>query len=892
MRSARDEARAVDRLRIAAGSAVALLLVACTGESALQFDPGFGPGTPLVAGVARYEDRDLDGAPGAPDVLVVPFTTGVVLRGASVLDFALPVVGDSFGTGATLTQGPAANEVTIVLGDGASLKTRQVYDPATADLHAASGIDLQAVLAPDAIENPVDGSDAAASSPIDVAPGFVDSGQRLGNDPTRAVALGDLDGDGDLDQVEGNFGRPSRAWLNDGSGIYPAAAARELGTSSTRALLLLDVDGDADLDLLVGNAAPEADELWRNDGAGALELAQVFGACDTWAFAAADLDGDGDPDLVAADGEAPNVVWENREGLFFFREELSDESTCPGSDTVSAGCPTRDVALADLDRDGELDLVEGNWEELDLVRLGEDGSFQEPVPIGLERGATSSLALGDLDLDGDADLVTGDGRAADRVWINAGGSVADSGQRLGREATADVALADVDQDGALDLVAAVRGRGNRFWLNDRTGRFVDSRQSLGTARTASLVLGDVDGDGDVDLVAGNENGANAIWLQSLAGTWGAATLVPALPSPFDPGGSRGIAAADLDLDDDVDLVLARGLAGGEVWHGDGDGNFALVQLLSPDIDSRAIAVGDIDGDGLPELIESQAGDTTAASPKPDRIWLADGTGTFVLGEDVTLDNDYDPRVVALVDVDSDGDLDYVLTDEPGTRPQCPNCGTRVLTNAGGEFTDTGQNLNGGDTTPPGVRALAVGDVDANGLPDLFQTGAPFATNGGQVWLNGVGANGAGTFSEGQTIVSLAGEAAFGLALGDLDGDGDLDLVSTDADGGGNHVWLNVDGTGSFVESTQRLADTSESAFGSVVLTDLERDGDLDVVAGGSSQLHAVFANHGAALFGPAAAVESSGSGAFGLAAADFDRDGDVDVVAALVAGAAEVWLNR
>src|SRR5262245_32859690 len=328
MRSATDD-RASDRLRIAASSAVVLLLGACSQESVLQFEPGPEPGVPMVEGLARYEDRDHDGTPGAGDVLVVPFSTNVVLRGASVLDFALPVSGDSFGTSASLTQGPAANELTILLGDGASLKTRQAFDPDSADVHAASGIDLQAVLAPDAIENPVDGLDAQASAPIDVVPGFVDSGQRLGNDPTRAVVLADLDGDGDLDLVEGNFGRPSRTWFNDGSGSYPATAARELDTGSTRALLLIDADGDADLDLLVGNAAPEADELWRNDGVGSLALVQLFGTCDTWAFAAADLDGDGDPDLVAADGSAPNVVWENRDGLYFFREELSDASTCP-----------------------------------------------------------------------------------------------------------------------------------------------------------------------------------------------------------------------------------------------------------------------------------------------------------------------------------------------------------------------------------------------------------------------------------------------------------------------------------------------------------------------------------------------------------------------------------
>ena len=885
------------RHRLVAGTAVVLLSGACSRESALQFDPSV-PGVPNVAGVARYEDRDLDGAPGAGDVLVVPFSTRVVLRGASALDFVLPAGDDFLGVDATLAHGPDANELTITLGDGASLKTRQAFDQLTADLHPASGIDLQPALAPDAIENPVDGSDAQASAPIDIAPGFVDSRQRLGNDPTHAVALGDLDGDRDLDLVEGNFGRPSRVWLNDGSGSYPAAAARELGTGSARALLLLDVDGDADLDLLVGNAAPEADELWRNDGTGALELRQVFGAWDTWAFAAGDLDGDGDPDLIVADGQAPNVVWENRDGLFFFREEPSDESTCPGSEFVPPGCPTRDVALADLDRNGELDLVEGNWDELDLVRFSDQGSFQDPLPIGLERGATSSLALGDLDLDGDTDLVTGDGRAADRVWLNAGGSLADSGQRLGgREVTSDVALADVDQDGALDLVAAVRGGGNRLWLNDRAGTFVDSRQSLGTARTAALALGDVDRDGDVDLVAGNEDGPNTIWLQSLAGTWGAAALVPALPSFFQSGSGNvndhmGIAVADLDLDHDVDVVLASGPAGSTVWHNDGAGDFTPtpVQSLSPAADS-AIAVGDIDGDGVPDLIESRR----EAPGSPDRIWLGDGTGRFELGSDEipTSNPNRKPIAVALVDVDADGDLDYVLTDGPGG--QCTGCAMEVFTNEAGTFT-RGQDFR--DTSPEGVQALAIGDVDGNGLPDLVQVRPrPLETDPppkALVWLNGVEPNPAGTFSEEESleILDLAGGRAHGLALGDLDGDGDLDLVSTESNQTGNRVWLNTNGTGLF-ELSQKLTDAHETDFRAVVVVDLDGDRDLDVVTGGFGSTHSWFLNEGSGTFEPGGmSALGSGSNAQALAAADFDRDGDTDVLMALLNGRAEVWFNR
>ncbi|NOT29184.1 MAG: VCBS repeat-containing protein [Planctomycetes bacterium] len=517
------------------------------------------------------------------------------------------------------------------------------------------------------------------------------------------------------------------------------------------------------------------------------------------------------------------------------------------------------------------------------MRLNEDGSFGEPTSIGLERGATSSVALGDLDLDGDPDLVTGDGRDADRVWINVGGSFADSGQRLGRGATSDVLLADIDQDGALDLVTAGRGGGNRFWLNDRAGTFVDSRQLLGTAVTAALALGDVDGDGDLDFVAGNEDGANQVWLQSLAGAWGSTTLVPSqLPATPSSSENREIATVDLDRDGDVDLVLAGGASGGSsVWRGDGSGLFTLVQGLSPAVNSNAIAVGDMDGDGDADLVESLNKNNPPA-PLDDRVWLNDGTGLFVLSTELKFTNSHSPLDVALVDLDANGELDYVYTDATGSR------GMAVWLSHEGEFTDSGQSLGSGNT-----KALAIGDVDSNGLVDFVESfeNLIFARRG-RILLNGIAGKPAGFFSDGQSLELSQSAQALGLALGDLDDDGDLDLVSTDKDGGGSHAWFNQDGTGNFEEGQQRLADPQETAFQTVALADLDGDGALDVVTGGSGSRHASFRNEGDGTFALGIAVDSSGSDARGCAAADVDRDGDVDILMALFSGAAEVWFNR
>ncbi|HKB16745.1 MAG TPA: FG-GAP-like repeat-containing protein, partial [Planctomycetota bacterium] len=88
-------------------------------------------------------------------------------------------------------------------------------------------------------------------------------------DPSSAVALGDVDGDGDLDVVVGNKGTPDRLYRNDGSGVLtPASGALPAIVNNTRALGLGDLDGDGDLDLLIGNDGIQ-DRLYLNNGAGA-----------------------------------------------------------------------------------------------------------------------------------------------------------------------------------------------------------------------------------------------------------------------------------------------------------------------------------------------------------------------------------------------------------------------------------------------------------------------------------------------------------------------------------------------------------------------------------------------------------------------------------------------
>jgi len=149
----------------------------------------------------------------------------------------------------------------------------------------------------------------------------MDSGQRLGDFGSQAVALGDLDGGGALDALVGNSSslrdalgttsrdEPNTVWLNDGAGHF-TDSGQALGNSHTRYAALGDLDGDGDLDALTDSE--RGGQVWLNDGLGNFTSSrQDLSHASDCASAIGDVDGDGDLDIVAGCLERTTRVWLN-----------------------------------------------------------------------------------------------------------------------------------------------------------------------------------------------------------------------------------------------------------------------------------------------------------------------------------------------------------------------------------------------------------------------------------------------------------------------------------------------------------------------------------------------------------------------------------------------------
>jgi hypothetical protein len=663
------------------------------------------------------------------------------------------------------------------------------------------------------------------------------------------AASADLDGDGDLDIIRAEGPQTPRLelFIQDPPGVFSPGQSGLMtnGTSAPKALATADLNGDGDIDIVSADGFSDTLTLFYQvlefqfGSSTVFEISErppLVTGRDPRSLATADLDGDGDIDIVAADGlnftdGSLSLFFQDPPDPLFPSEPVFRKSSKPPLLRGKSGDFTFGrvhlVATADLDGDGDIDIVSASDDDDSLTLF-----FQDPPDSTFPSEPNFSQGVV---------LSTGNHPRA-------------------------IATADLDGDGDVDIVTAdLESDTLSVFFQDPPGNFpMAASKTMAVQDPTYVATGDLDGDGDLDIVSSSN------------------LLFQVAPGAFETsiGVFRPIAPpADLDGDGDLDIVEAGAL----FFQGARDVFTDSANLFVPiNNQPECVTIADLDGDGDND-VASLSG---LFSPGMLQLLFQGQAGVYNTGANHVLPSSGNTgaRTVATADLNGDGDIDIVAgyadsNVEDGMLalffqgpPDLANGSTEPV------FTSVTSPLSTGPSG--GVYSVATADLDGDGDLDIVSTGAglffdgtgPFSIPGLTVFLQG---SSPGVFSPGGTFLQMGFSSdPRSVATADFNGDGEIDIVGLDAASNPNSLSLFIQDSQGFPMVASQTLIPQDGAM-NVAAADLDRDGDIDIVSGGTLFIQKPLNGGTNPEF-----EQGQSMNAFNefQTTADFDNDGDIDIL--------------
>ena len=695
-----------------------------------------------------------------------------------------------------------------------------------------------------------------------------------GTTPINEV-IGDIDGDGKPDMVVVNDGANTVSVLRNtatngsiGSGSFAIKVDFTTG-SGPRTVAIGDIDGDGKPDLVVTNYTSNTISVLRNTStSGTISFAtKVDFTTNTSAFGVAigDIDGDGKLDLAVSNYGSSNVsVYRNL-------SSIGNISFATHIDFATGSYPVN-LAIGDIDGDGipDISVVNAGSSTVSVLRnLSVIGTVNFATHVDFATGTTpNGLAIGDLDGDGIPDVaVSNYGANTVSVLRNTSTSGTVSFATHVDLATGTgplfVTIGDISGDGKPDLVVANPGANTVSVLRSvassgsiTTGSFATHVDFLTGSSPYTVTVGDLDGDGLPDMVVTNVGDNTVSVLHQIVPVY-PPTITVVNPSSATVGSTVTITGTNFNTTSANNIVFFGAtqatvtaatatqltvtvpagatyapiteLNSGTNMSCFGISNFnpiyspAKTNITSTDFATkvdliagsgpRTVAIGDLDGDGKPDLVEVNSNTTTISVFRNITSAGTLTSGSFAAKVDFTVGSG--PVAVIVGDIDGDGKPDLIVTNGSSNT-------VSVLRN-----TSTSGTISFATkvdfTTSTGTFAVAIGDLDGDGKLDLAVSNN--SVNNVSILRN---TSTIGNISFATHIDFATGTGPLYLAIEDIDGDGMPDISVTNANSNTVSVLRNLSTIGTINFGTH-----SDFATGSVPISlavgDLDGDGHPDIV---------------------------------------------------------------
>ncbi|MED5461572.1 MAG: FG-GAP-like repeat-containing protein, partial [Pseudomonadota bacterium] len=337
-------------------------------------------------------------------------------------------------------------------------------------------------------------------------------------------------GDGDLDIVSASMNDDTIAWYENDGSANPSWTAADIATSADFAthVYVADMDGDGDLDIVSASHYDDTIAWYENNGAAdptwaAADIAtSADGAHDVHV---ADMDGDGDLDIISASVHDDTIAWYENDG--------AANPSWAAADIATSADGAFGVHVADMDGDGDLDIVSASVND-DTIAWYESNAADVNLTTDAKAGVDYTASSGTLT------FAAGETSKTFTVPV----------------------LADMDAENNETATLTLSGASNAS-ISDATGTLtitdddsiVFTAADIATSADGAwdVYVADLDGDGDLDIVAASMNDNTSAWYENDGAanpSWTAADIATSARSAL------AVFVGDMDGDGDLDIVSA------------------------------------------------------------------------------------------------------------------------------------------------------------------------------------------------------------------------------------------------------------------------------------------------------------------------------------------------